>query len=255
MHTPPMQRLGPPQRLPHAPQLARSEPSTQRQLQNSSPARQALAPRHRPAQQLCPAAHASPQPPQWFTSASRGCSHPLASAPSQSPKPAAHARRHAPAAHVAAMLGRVAQAVPHDPQLAALLARSTHAPAHAVAGAAQVSVAHAPATQACVEAHRTPHAPQWASSVPRSTQAREQLTVPVGHVDTQLPAEHAIEKKQLRPQVPQLDDSASVVHRPLQRLCPAGHGRTQPPATQRSSALHARPHCPQCAALVTRLTH
>jgi hypothetical protein len=69
-----------------------------------------------PSMQLCPALHVTPQPPQLLELVS-GVSQPLASLPSQLPKPALHVPiAHEPLAHVAVALGRE-QLTPQPPQL------------------------------------------------------------------------------------------------------------------------------------------
>jgi hypothetical protein len=91
---------------------------------------------------------------------------------------------------------------------------------HAVCPAGH-TIWHRPATQLCVPGHTVPHVPQLVLSVCKSTQR---------------PADIAL--------APQID--CPIAHAPTHAL--ETHV-TEPPA----GAVHARPHAPQCVALVTVL--
>ncbi len=66
------------------------------------------------------------------------------------------------------------QAVPHAPQLATSLPRSTRASPHADSGVVHISPlplpVHTPALQLCTSVHADPHVPQLSGSLCRSVQ-------------------------------------------------------------------------------------
>jgi hypothetical protein len=87
----------------------------------------------------------------------------------------------APATHV----WPPAQVVPHAPQFALSLLRSTQPPLHAERPVAQAA-AHLPAEQTWPAAHAVPQAPQLATSVETSTHLPPHVIVPVGHAQALL---------------------------------------------------------------------
>jgi hypothetical protein len=142
---------------------------------------------------LAPPGHARPHTPQCETLARTSTSQPLAAVPSQSPKPAAQRRAHAPAEHTPVALGPPAQARPQAPQLPASVPRNT---SHPLAGlvsqsakpasqvnpqrpAAQVRAALATAGQAL------PHAPQSVTSLWRLAHAAPQRVSAAAQPDEQ----------------------------------------------------------------------
>jgi hypothetical protein len=84
---------------------------------------------HTPAEHtgeaLAAAGHVFMQRPQCTVLVLRLVSQPFAALPSQSPKPGLHESPQRPAAHEGAALAPEGQTMPHVPQLAALVARST----------------------------------------------------------------------------------------------------------------------------------
>jgi hypothetical protein len=142
-----MQRMPPAQRLPHAPQWAMSVCGlTQRHPQRIVDAEHAPGPVQTPAQHDSPLAQALPHAPQWLELEVVDTSQPFASEPSQSAKPAEHARRQAPATQLATMFGRVAQAMSQPPQCAALVSVVTQTPPQSEAGGRQVTALQVPET-------------------------------------------------------------------------------------------------------------
>jgi hypothetical protein len=110
-----------------------------------------------PATQLVPAPHGRPHAPQWALLARVLVSQPLLASPSQSPKPAAHVRWHAPATHAPRVLAVEAHARPHAPQCAALVCRSASQPlfgfsSQSARPPAQARERHTPAAQYSVVA-------------------------------------------------------------------------------------------------------
>ena len=107
----------------------------------------------------------------------------MAAAPSQSPKPVAHAATaQAPAAHVGAALAKV-HTVAHAPQWVAVTRVSVSQPLSGLLSQspkppAQVPTTHTPARQAGVapagEGHRWPQAPQFSMSL--STRVSQPLS-------------------------------------------------------------------------------
>jgi hypothetical protein len=104
-----------------------------------------------------------------------------------------------------------------------------------------------------VPPHATPHAPQFALSVPRSTQALLQTVCEAGHVQAPpLHAEpvtvHAI------PQPLQFAPSVFVsTHFPLQATCVPGHVHLL--ATHEAPVAHLFPHVPQLSESPATSTH
>ena len=123
---------------------------------------------HTPAAQLCPDEHARPHTPQLVVETRRSTSQPLLATPSQSAKPIAQVKPHAPEEHVAVALARVGHAAPQLPQLATLDRRSTSQPSLAPRLQSAKPVAqvkpHAPEEHVAVafagDAHGRSHAPQ-----------------------------------------------------------------------------------------------
>ncbi len=67
--------------------------------------------------------------------------------------------------------------------------------------------AHWAPWQICPAAHAAPHAPQFAGSVFRLTQAPLQFVVPVAHPSSQDPAEHTLPAEQTFLHDPQFEGS------------------------------------------------
>ena len=179
-HAPPMQKgVSTLHRTLHPPQFAGSTVmSRQRPAQHACPvphgtAGQVAPARHTPLMQLEPAPHRLLQPPQLFESLARFASQPLATAPSQLPKPRAQAAMpHIPPAHDDDAFGAL-HTLPHAPQLLGSLAViAQNAPQHCVPPGHGVppphSGTHNPAEHARPAPHARPHAPQFARSVCRS---------------------------------------------------------------------------------------
>jgi hypothetical protein len=105
-------------------------------------------------------------------------------------------------------------ALPHAPQLALLVVKSTQSPAHSSlpAGHRQLPATHvALGTQAC------PQAPQLPPSDASSTHARLHSVSPASHMPLHLEAEQTCEPAQALLQAPQLSGSlASVAQSPSQ---------------------------------------
>jgi hypothetical protein len=176
-----------------------------------------------------PVAHARPHAPQWAVLVRVSVSQPLAALPSQSANPARHdAIVHVPPAHAAVALGRL-HARPHIPQLVAVVRVSTSQPfagfpSQSAKPALHAAMVHAPAAHAAValaSEHVRPHIPQCTALMPRLT------SQPLAALPSQLPK-------------PALHDA--TVH------MLAAH------AAVALASEHARPHIPQCAAVVARFT-
>ena len=253
-------------------------------------ARASFAGWHAPAAQVCPAAQAVPQAPQFATLVCTFTQRPL-----HCVWPAGHTVLHAPALHV--------DPAPHAwaqlPQFAASVCVFTHAPLHDVRPVGHV---HAPAVHVDPVPQAVVQLPQWAASVCVSTHAPPHDVWPVGH--TQRPAvqrwpmEHAVvhtpqcalsdvrsthtcivpsahavrgaaqelvhapplhdsPDAQAWPQAPQLPRSLVVsTHAVTQRACPDGHDDgVHVPPMQLSPLAHAWPQAPQCIADVAASMH
>ena len=150
----------------HAPQLALSlERSTQRSRHADSPAGQPV--RQMPATQSWPAPQGRLQPPQ--------CRRLFVTLAQTAPAPAGSSQRVAPVGHVttqapSAQSVPAAHAVPHAPQLAWLVCRSTHWPPQKVWSSPQ-GERHRPETQRSPVPHAVPQAPQLRASDETSAHA------------------------------------------------------------------------------------
>ena len=123
---------------------------------------------HPPATQLVPVGHTTPHAPQLERSALTSRSQPLAVLPSQSPKPAAHAKPHVLARHATTELGGgvPVHARPHIPQLAGSVASVAQRPEQSVVPVAQV-VPQRPPEQTVPIPQAAPQRPQLALSLRR----------------------------------------------------------------------------------------
>ena len=87
--------------------------------------------------------HATPQRPQFAALVERFTSQPLEATPSQSAKPSLQAKPQAPAAQVARAFAGAAQAFPHAPQWATLVAVLVSQPLEAVPSQSPKVAVHA----------------------------------------------------------------------------------------------------------------
>jgi hypothetical protein len=215
----------------HTPQwatsLARvtSQPSARLLLQSATPLRQAVV-EHAPATHPCPVGQTVPQAPHWLALVRVSVSQPLRASPSQSAKPALQVRPHWPSVQVGVVLGRAGQARPQAPQCATLVRGSASQPL-----AARLSQSRKPPLHARVHC-ASAHAAVWFIAGMHASPQRPQLVA---------------------------DDRRSV-SQPLAALLsqlarPSSHAVVlHTPATQGRPAGQARPHIPQCAALVVVFT-
>jgi hypothetical protein len=116
-----------------------------------------------------PAAHATPQAPQWVGAVARS-TH----TPAQEDSPAGHA--HDPLAHKEPP----EHVTPQAPQFPECDDRSTQLPAQLVNPAGQL-VTQVPSAQLSAGAHARPQPPQWKGSLVGSTQVPPQSTASTGH--------------------------------------------------------------------------
>ena len=158
---------------------------------------------HWPAEHTVPLGQTVPQAPQLVLLVLVLTSQPLAASPSQSAKPAAQAASvQAPALQRVVALGS-AQARPHPPQWAALVAVSVSQPLAAWLSQSpkpveRRTIAQAPAVQPWVavlaRAQAAPHAPQWAGSMAVLAQklvgAAPQVVAGAAQVVPHTPPEH-----------------------------------------------------------------
>ena len=251
-HTATLPMGGVGQRLLQAPQLLMSpatvltsQPLESMPSQLAKPATQ--VPRvQRPATQLA-AALASwqvlPHTPQLLTLVPVLTSQPLASTPSQLPKPELQAARaQAPDAQPATPLVRV-HARPQAPQWLASFWRSRQTPEQLVVGAAQVEV-QTPAEHTVPPPQTRPQMPQLLLSVWSARQVPEHAVCPVGHAQLrpwqEVPPVHA------RPQTPQLALSVARSRQvPEQLVCAAEQVVVQAPAEQTVPPGQMLPQAPQ----------
>jgi hypothetical protein len=141
---------------------------------------------HVPLTQLLPAAHETPQPPQ-FALVFRAVSHPFADDPSQLPKPTEHVNPHTPEAHTGDAFGPDGQTLPHVPQFVGslLVVRQPLSPQHicpAPHAGMQPAAAHMPPTQSWPAPQAIPHPPQLAGSLVSFTHAAPQHVRPGLHI-------------------------------------------------------------------------
>jgi hypothetical protein len=132
--------------------------------------------------------------------------------------------------------------LPHAPQFAASVVRSTHRPSHARVPLGQT---HAPAAQLVPPVQARPHCPQLEESLDRSTQLIPQGVAGRVHVATHAPCwQNGAVEGQAKPQRPQLAGSRSSERQtPSHDTAPVGHA--QLPPEQPCPAPHAIPHAPQ----------
>jgi hypothetical protein len=227
-HAPAEQTWPAAQAAPHAPQLAlsvrvsTSQPLAGLRSQSAKPVAHA-ATAHAPTAHVAVAlgsAQARPQAPQFAALVVSSASHPLAAAPSQSPKPAAQrAGAQVPPAQPWVAVCASAQTVPHAPQLvgsiAVLAQKAVGAAPQVASGAAQVAP-QTPAEQTWPAAQKVPHPPQLAASV-RVSASQPLLAT---WSQSRKPA-----------------SQAATAHDPAAQLGVACASR------------HCRPQAPQCAAL------
>ncbi len=195
-------------------------------------------------------------------------SQPLLGLLSQSRKPALHTKEHPPEAHTGEAFAGAVQTVPQAPQLRGSVWVLVQLPAHSVSPEAQVA-RHTPAEQTCPAPQALLHAPQlarslWVFTSQPFTALPSQLAKPVSQVVSwHAPLVHAdapLEKRQVKPQAPQLLTLVSAVSQPLPALPsqspkPALHWNAQRPA-QKGVALAGRaqalPQAPQFAGSLAR---
>jgi len=138
-----------------------------------------------------------------------------------------------PSVHVAP----AGQALPHEPQLAALVCRSTQVimpppnpPVHAVSPVAQPPV-QAPFTHELPGPQRLPQAPQLLGAELRSTQMLLHVPRPPPHA--QVPEMQLAPVPQTLAHVPQFEGSTDTsVHAPLQSVWPEAHETVHAPLEQ-----------------------
>jgi hypothetical protein len=206
---------------------------------------------------------ARPQAPQFAPLVLVFTSQPLLGLPSQSRKPALHTKEHPPAVQTAAAFAGAAQTLPQVPQLRGSVWVLVQLPAHSVSPEAQVA-RHTPAEQTCPAPQALLHAPQlarslWVFTSQPLTALPSQLAKPVSQVVSwHAPLVHAdapLEKRQVKPQAPQLLTLVSAVSQPLPAL-PSQlpklvlQAKPQVPDAQVALALlgaaHTLPQRPQC---------
>jgi hypothetical protein len=216
-----------------------------------------------PPEQTVPAAQARPHTPQLALSLRRLRSQPFDATPSQSPKPAAHMKRHAPAEHVpASAWGPAAHARPHIPQFATSVMRLRHVPEHVVCPVGHAAT-HTPFVQVCPAAQGLSQRPQCAVEVlvlvsQPLLKLPSHSPKPVLHVPAQRPAEHVTVELagigQTDPHAPQLFVSfVRLRHTPEQSVCPAAHVSVHAPPVQTCPVGQALPQRPQWAVSVAVL--
>jgi hypothetical protein len=240
------------QTLPHAPQLFGSlavstQEDPQRVCVATHPFVHIVVPLPEEQTGVVPL-HIVPHAPQFDASA-RLASQPFAAAPSQSANPGSHAIVQAIPLHTPRAFVATGQAVPHAPQLAASLARSTSHPfaalwSQSAKPLSHEDTAHDPAAQlsvACAATHAFAHAPQCiASSASEVSQPSTTLPLQSPYPTTQLfvhvPPEHAV-RTQARPHAPQLaGSSARLTHVPSQHVSSDKHAAQPPSETISASA-------------------
>ena len=202
------------QARPQTPQLAlslrlrTSQPLAALMSQSRKPAAQAVTPHAPPAQAevALGSEHVRPQAPQWALLVPRLVSQPLPAAPSQSPRPASQRATVQPPAAQPLTAPGSEQALPQAPQWAGsteVLAQNDRPPAvHSTRGEAQVAE-QVPREHAEPAGQSAPHAPQWALSVWRLTQAVPHWVSPAPHETAHTPAAQAVPGAQAVPQAPQ----------------------------------------------------
>jgi hypothetical protein len=267
---------------PQAPQLvgatrrSTSQPLAGLPSQSPKPTLQA-ATVHRPEPQAATALgrlHAPPQRPQCAVAVLVLVSQPLATLPSQSPKPAAQVMAQAPARHDAAPFVD-GQALPQRPQWEGVTRVSTSQPLMGLPSQSEKPALHEatpqrPPAQVAVALGRlqaAPQAPQCEAAASRSV-SQPLASLPsqsprvVGaqtRVDSQRPAAHrapALGKEQAVPHAPQcrvltrVSTSQPLAALPSQSPKPAAQVMAQAPALHDAAPFvdgHALPQRPQCA--------
>jgi len=273
------------QARPQAPQwfwetrVSISQPSSGVVLQSAKPVLQAIE--QRPAAQRGvawgPATQGARQAPQFSVSVLRSDSQPLATLPSQSPRPPAQVVVHTPREHMP-----MPQERPQVPQFAPLVSVFTSQPfmgfmSQSAKPAAHVTTVQAPAAQPCSatlsSAQALPQRPQcWALVAVLVSQpvveSPSQSPKPALHVSiAQALIRHAadaLRTVQVRRQAPQFipSERASVsqplVASPSQSTNPSAHCSRHAPITQAPTELvpagHRMPQAPQFIASVWRFT-
>lgn len=217
--------------FPHAPQLAESFWGTHVPLQTRP-----LVQRQLPAPQYSPGRHAIPHAPQLYSSVKLVRHCPRQSVPNW----------HLHAELVQSWSKR--QVLPQPPQLLASMLVLTQRSPH---GVSPVGHLQSPPLQTNPGEHALPHAPQLATSLPRSTHPVGQMSdaAVVGHVHW--PSRQTCPAPHTFPQEPQF---AAFVFTSTQ---PLGHasgsddvGQLQLPFSHTCSGPHAAPQEPQFAASV-----
>jgi hypothetical protein len=125
-------------------------------------------------------------------------------------------------------------------------------------------MSHVPAVHTALPfagtAQATPHAPQFAAFLLRSTQADEQAVEPLGHSVTQCPAEQTSEPEHACAQLPQWFGSVpGSTHSSPQRANPVRHVNPHRPeshsAVPNAGATQTLAHAPQFDASDAVSTH
>jgi len=270
-------RLQPPQWLCET-RVSISQPSPAIMSQSAKPALQVSeqTPEEQRGVAWGPATQGARQPPQLDTSVLRSASQPLATLPSQSPRPPPQVEVQTP---------RVQAPMPHErpqePQLAPLVSVFTSQPfmgfmSQSAKPGEQAATVQAPIAQPCSatlgRAHSLPQRPQWSGLVAVAVsqpvvESPSQSPKPALHMSiAQEPirqAAVALRTEHVRPQTPQLLLSARAsTSQPLagfmsQSTKPSAHWRRHAPITHAPTELvpagHAIPQAPQLAGSVWRL--
>lgn len=133
--------------------------------------------------------------------------------------------------------------MPQPPQLPALAAVFTHAPAHAVVPAGH-EVTQAPALHSWLCGHALPQPPQLATSAVMSTQTLPHRVLPAGQAHW--PRVQVVPAVHVMPQPPQLSSSlAKVTQAAPHSESPFPHMVRQRPRLHTSALLQAMPQPPQ----------
>jgi hypothetical protein len=182
-----------------------SQPFAAIPSQSSNPASQSStkhAPEEHPGVPFC-TSHTTSQPPQFWTSALVGSSHPFAASPSQSPKPAEHVNEHVPEAHAGSLFAGAWQALSHALQFEADVLRFTSQPSSSTPLQSSNPGSHTPSEHTPAEhsavpfgaEHTTPQPPQfWTSALVGCSQpvlaSPSQSSNPASHTSEHAPAWH-----------------------------------------------------------------
>jgi hypothetical protein len=132
--------------------------------------------------------------------------------------------------------------MPQPPQFWKLDSVSTHVPLQSVASIAQ---AHCPPTHDLPPAHDVPHMPQFAGSLPVSTQLFEQFVSGPQSL-AHWPALHTWDGPHAVPHAPQFCGSSErSTHAPLHASRPTSHTHAPWLHVSPFAVLHVVPHMPQ----------